>query len=77
VPKPPGKSATALASFTRKSFRVKKYLKVMSFGSAAIQGFYWLIVLTVVGLAATGIAWLWVGAELRDKSRGSNQTDRG
>jgi hypothetical protein len=46
-------------------------------GSAAIQGFYWLIVLTVVGLAATGIAWLWVGAELRDKSRGSIQTGRG
>lgn len=33
--------------------------------SAAIQDFYWLIVLTVVGLAATLIAWLWAGAELR------------
>jgi hypothetical protein len=35
-------------------------------GSAAIQGFYWLILLTVAGLAATFIAWLWVGAELRE-----------
>jgi hypothetical protein len=34
-------------------------------GSAAIQGFYWLILLTVVGLAAIFIAWLWAGAELR------------
>ena len=33
-------------------------------GSTAIQGFYLLIVLTVVGLAATLVAWLWVGAEL-------------
>jgi len=37
-------------------------------GSMAIQGFYWLIVFTVAGLAATWIAWLWVGAELRDKT---------
>ncbi len=33
-------------------------------GSTAIQGFYLLIVLTVVGLAATLVAWLWAGAEL-------------
>ena len=33
-------------------------------GSAAIQGFYLLIVLTVVGLATTLVAWLWAGAEL-------------
>src|SRR5205807_6467539 len=39
VPKPPGKNAIAPASFTRKSFRVKKYLNVMSFGSEAIHGF--------------------------------------
>lgn len=34
-------------------------------GSAAIQGFYLLIVLTVAGLAATLVAWLWVDAELK------------
>src|SRR5499427_10309212 len=39
VPKPPGKSATPLASLTRKSLRVKKYLKVISLGSEAIHGF--------------------------------------
>src|SRR5207237_4509299 len=38
VPNPPGKSATPLASLTRKSLRVKKYLNVMSLGSEAIQG---------------------------------------
>ena len=38
VPNPPGNSTTALASFTRNSLRVKKYLKVMSLGSAAIHG---------------------------------------
>jgi hypothetical protein len=38
VPYPPGNRATALASFTRKSFRVKKYLKVTSLGSSAIHG---------------------------------------
>ena len=32
-------------------------------GSTAIQGFYLLIVLTVVGLATTLVAWLWAGAE--------------
>jgi hypothetical protein len=37
-------------------------------GSAAIQGFYWLIVLIVAGLAATLVAWLWMGAELRSKA---------
>ncbi len=31
-------------------------------GSAAIQGFYALIVLTVAGLAATLIAWLWTNS---------------
>jgi hypothetical protein len=35
-------------------------------GSAAIQVFYLLIVLTVAGLAATLVAWLWMGAELRN-----------
>lgn len=33
-------------------------------GSTAIQGYYFLIVLTVAGLAATLVAWLWAGAEL-------------
>jgi hypothetical protein len=33
--------------------------------SMAIQSFFLLIVLTVAGLAATWIAWLWIGAELR------------
>ena len=33
VPKPPGNSATAFASFTRNSLRVKKYLNVISLGS--------------------------------------------
>jgi hypothetical protein len=31
-------------------------------GSAAIQGFYLLIVLAVAGLAATLVAWLWTGS---------------
>jgi hypothetical protein len=35
-------------------------------GSAAIQTFYLLIVLTVAGLAMTLIAWLWAGLELRE-----------
>jgi hypothetical protein len=39
--------------------------------SAAIQGFYWLIVLTVAGLATLLVAWLWIGAELG--SRADNQ----
>jgi hypothetical protein len=34
-------------------------------GSAAIQGFYLLIELTVAGLAACLVAWLWIGTELR------------
>ena len=34
-------------------------------GSVAIQGFYWLIVLTVTGLAILLVAWLWIGVELR------------
>jgi hypothetical protein len=33
-------------------------------GSTAIQGYYLLIVLTVAGLAATLVAWLWAGAQL-------------
>jgi hypothetical protein len=33
-------------------------------GSAAIQGFYMLIVVTVAALAAALVAWLWMGAEL-------------
>lgn len=36
-------------------------------GSTAIQGFYLLIVLTVAGLAAVLVAWLWVSAEIRAK----------
>jgi hypothetical protein len=36
--------------------------------SAAIQDFYWLIVLTVAGLAAVLVAWLWVRAELKSAS---------
>jgi len=36
--------------------------------SAAIQGFYLLIVLNVAGLAAVLIAWLWAGLELRAAS---------
>jgi hypothetical protein len=34
--------------------------------SASIQTFYGLILLTVLGLTLTLIAWLWVGAELKD-----------
>jgi hypothetical protein len=37
-------------------------------GSTAIQVYYLLIVLTVAGLAATLIAWLWVELELREVS---------
>lgn len=37
-------------------------------GSAAIQGFYWLIVLTVTGLAILLVAWLWIGVELRSRT---------
>ena len=36
-------------------------------GSAAIQGFYLLIELTVAGLAATLVAWLWVRAVQSDR----------
>jgi hypothetical protein len=36
--------------------------------SAAIQVFYWLIVLTVAGLAATLIGWLWAGAEVKKRT---------
>jgi hypothetical protein len=36
-------------------------------GSAAIQGFYLLIVITVAALAATLIVWLWARAELRSR----------
>jgi hypothetical protein len=38
-------------------------------GSAAIQGFYLLIVLTVAGLAITLIAWLWTGLELKNRDK--------
>lgn len=37
-------------------------------GSAAIQGSYWFIVLTVAGLAVLLIGWLWIGAELGSRS---------
>ena len=37
-------------------------------GSAAIQGYFLLIELTVAGLAATLIAWLWVRAQLQDRA---------
>jgi hypothetical protein len=37
-------------------------------GSAAIQGFYWLIVLTVAGLAVILTAWLWAGALLTESA---------
>ena len=40
-------------------------------GSTTIQGFYLLIVLTVAGLAATLVAWLWVDA--RNPSNNSVQ----
>jgi len=36
--------------------------------SAAIQHFYLLILLTIVGLALTLIAWLWAGAEIQAAS---------
>ncbi|MBN1659932.1 MAG: hypothetical protein JXA93_16130 [Anaerolineae bacterium] len=36
-------------------------------GSAAIQGYYLLIVLTIAALAAILIAWLWMGMELKQK----------
>jgi hypothetical protein len=38
-------------------------------GSAAIQGFFLLIVLTVAGLAAILVAWLWVEAEVRARQK--------
>jgi heme exporter protein C len=38
-------------------------------GSMAIQGFYLLIVLTVVGLVLALVAWLWTGSELRSRVR--------
>jgi hypothetical protein len=37
-------------------------------GSLAIQGYYWLIALTIAGLAATLIAWLWAMAEQKHRS---------
>ncbi len=33
--------------------------------SAAMQGFYWLILVTVVALAIILVAWLWLGAEMK------------
>jgi hypothetical protein len=38
-------------------------------GSAAIQSYYWLIVFTVVGLAATLVVWLWTRPEQKRASR--------
>jgi len=43
--------------------------------SAAIQLFYLLILLTIVGLALTLIAWLWAGAELQAVS--PSETENG
>jgi hypothetical protein len=37
-------------------------------GSAAIQSYYWLIVVTMAGLAAILIVWLWVEAEQKHAS---------
>lgn len=37
-------------------------------GSTAIQSYYWLIVLTVAGLAATLVVWLWARAEHKHAS---------
>jgi len=45
--------------------------------STSIQGFYVLIVLTVAALAAVLVAWLWLGAELREKSHETDQDHRG
>jgi hypothetical protein len=44
-------------------------------GSAAIQVFYLLIQLTVLGLALSFVAWLWIDAEL--KSRGTDTVSSG
>src|SRR5207245_1025588 len=49
VPKPPGKRTNASASFMNISFRVKKYLKLMSLGSEAMNG---------LGLASNGSTML-------------------
>lgn len=38
-------------------------------GSTAIQGFFWLIVVTVTLLAGTLIAWLWAGMEAKASAR--------
>ncbi len=38
VPNPPGRSTKAWDSFMNISLRVKKYLKLMSFGSSAMTG---------------------------------------
>jgi hypothetical protein len=40
-------------------------------GSAAIQTFYLLILLTIVGLAAVLVAWLWARAELKEQRKQS------
>ena len=37
--------------------------------STSIQGFYLLIVVTVIALALTLVAWLWAGAELAPRRR--------
>jgi predicted nucleic acid-binding Zn ribbon protein len=41
--------------------------------STAIQSFYLLIVLTIGGLAATLVAWIWTGAELKGSPEGPDQ----
>jgi hypothetical protein len=46
-----------------------------SSGSTAIQVFYSLIVMTIAGLGATLVAWLWITAELRDRSLAKVQGD--
>jgi hypothetical protein len=42
-------------------------------GSTAIQSYYWLIVLTMTGLAATLVVWLWARAEHKHASAGSRE----
>jgi hypothetical protein len=41
--------------------------------SAAIQIYYWLIVFTVAGLAATLVAWLWTRAEQKHASASADE----
>jgi hypothetical protein len=46
-------------------------------GSTSIQGFYVLIMLTVASLAAVLVAWLWLGAELRERRHETDQDHHG